>query len=192
MLARPKIVVRMLPSRKISTIIPRTGFPALLIACFLHAGCSVVFSDRSAPKSANYYVNPPPSPWKPVPVGQDPGSIEALRADIAYEDPRTGAIISLNSICRKYWSLSLDEMSRNLLLGIKKAKEIKFKYLKIDGGNAKDSTHHGESNDTPVKIRTVVIKKSRCIYDFIYVSEIAGAENSESTFEDFLSSFSAE
>lgn len=148
--------------------------------------------DSSAPKSAKYEITPPPAPWKPVPVGKDPDSIESLRADIAYEDPSSGAIISLNSLCRKYWNLTLDEMSKNLVLGIKNTREIAAKYIKISGGEAKDVTHHGEVDNTRVKIRTVVIKKSSCTYDFIYVSKINGAEASERTFESFLDSFSAE
>lgn len=191
MVAQPRILVRML-SRKITAIIPWTGCLFLIVGASFNGACSVVMPDRSAPKSANYQVTPPPQPWIPVPVGKDPDSIEALRADIAYEDPRTGAIISLNSLCRKYWNLTLDEMSKNLVLGIKNTREVDSKYLKIDNGNAKDTTHHGEVDDTPVKIRTVVIKKNRCTYDFIYVSKVNGAEKSESAFDSFLSSFSAE
>ncbi len=186
-----RIVDRM-KSIKVRKTIPWTEYICVFVVAIILSSCSMLMPDRSAPKSAKYDITPPSTPWRSVPVGEDPDSVEALRADIAYENPETGAIISLNSICRKYWELTLDDMSRNLVLGIKNNKEMSSKYLSIDGGEAKDTTHHGIVDDTSVKIRTVVIKKNSCTYDFIYVAKLQESNSSEDDFEAFLGSFAAE
>lgn len=156
------------------------------------SSCSMLFPDRSAPKSANYGVTPPGDPWRSVPVGENPNSIDALKADLAFEDTRTGAIISLNSLCRKYTEASLDELSRNLVLGVKNKQVVRERFFDLNGRKAKDTTIDGEVEKSKVQIRTVVTKNNLCTYDFILVATPEQFPQSEPAFEKFLASFKSE
>ena len=155
-------------------------------------GCSILFPDASAPKSGTYQVTPPGDPWKSVPVGETMASVDALKADLAYEDTRTGAIISLNSICRKYQKASLDELSRNLVLGIKDKQVIRERETTVGGAEAKDTLIQGEVEGARVQIRTVVLKKNSCTYDLIHVASPEKAESTEKDFEAFVTSLQVE
>lgn len=152
----------------------------------------MLFPDRSAPKSANYSITPPSEPWRSVPVGESPNSIDALKADLAFEDTRSGAIISLNSLCRKYTEASLDELSRNLVLGVKNKQVVRERFFDLDGQKAKDTTINGEVEKAKVQIRTVVTKRNLCTYDFILVAVPEQIPQSEPAFEKFLASFKSE
>lgn len=167
-----------------------TGIAIAIMSSFV--GCAILFPDRSAPKSANYSIQPPADPWRSVPVGESPESIEALRADMAFENTRTGAILSLNSVCRKYTAASLEELSRNLVLGIREKKVIRERFFEVDGTRAKDTMLAGEVENAPVQIRTVVMKKNQCTYDFILVSTPERMESSEPAMDSFLASFKSE
>lgn len=156
------------------------------------SSCSLLFPDASAPKSANYQVTPLKDPWKAVPVGDKSASIDALKADVAYEDTRTGAIVSLNSLCRKYTEASLEELSRNLVLGIKDKRVIRTREVTIADTPALDTVIQGEVEGARVQIRTVVMKKNSCTYDFVHVSTPEKARASEKDFEDFVASFKAD
>ena len=154
--------------------------------------CAILFPDRSAPKNHEYIYTTPVAPWRSVPVGEDSGSVDALKADTAFENPESGAIISLNSICRKYFNVSLDELSRNLVLGIADKKIISERQIKIDGVPAKDTLLLGVVKGTKVKIRTVVAKKNYCTFDFIFVATPETYPKSVRDFESFMTSFHVE
>lgn len=161
-------------------------------ACIAGSGCSILFPDASAPKSGHYTVTPPGEPWKSIPVSENTDVVDALKADLAYEDMRTGAIISLNSLCRKYANASLDELSRNLVLGIKDKSVISEREFEIDGVPAKDTVIRGEVENSKVQIRTVVLKKNFCTYDLIFVASPERVSMSERFFDEFVKSFKVE
>ena len=164
----------------------------LLAAVTVSSGCSILFPDASAPKSGAYSVTPPGDPWKSIPVGERTDSIDALKADVAYEDTRSGAIISLNSLCRKYTNASLDELSRNLVLGIKDKQVLSERDFELSGAPAKDTVIQGEVENAKVQIRTVVLKKNFCTYDLIFVASPERVQISEKYFDEFIKSFKVE
>lgn len=151
--------------------------------------CALLFPDRTAPKSSAYTVNPPPSPWHRLAVGDDPSSIDAMKADLAYENPESGAIISLNSICRKYSPASLEVLTDNLVRGISERKVEDQKQRMIAGADALDTTFGGVVDNVRVRIRTVVMIKDSCTYDFIYVLAPQHEAKNGAAFDEFLASF---
>jgi hypothetical protein len=154
-------------------------------------GCALLFPDRTAPKSSEYLVTPPPAPWHRLAVGQDPSSVEAMRADMAFEHPQAGAIISLNSICRKYSETSLETLTSNLVRGIGNRTIISRRDRTVAGAKALDTLFEGEVDKVRINIRTVVLAKNDCTYDFIFVSIPRRFAGTVSFFEDFLNSFQA-
>lgn len=176
-------------SRMMPTV-PRTGF--LFAAILLLSGCAILFPDRRAPKSVEYLVNPPPAPWHKLAVGQDPNSVDALKADLAYENPNTGAIISLNSLCRKYTDASLETLTNNLVRGIENRRILERKNVEVSGAEALDTLFEGTVDNVRLHIRTVVLTKNSCTYDFIYVVIPKREGESKHAFESFLASFRAD
>jgi hypothetical protein len=159
---------------------------------FLAASCAILFPDRTAPKSSSYQVTPPDQPWHKLAVGNDSASIDAMKADMAYENPESGAIISLNSLCRKYTDESLQDLTNNLVRGIGKREVLSSAEREVSGTDALDTLFEGEVDNVKLHIRTVVLKKSDCTYDFIYVCIPRREGNSGQAFEKFLSSFRAD
>ena len=166
----------------------RTLFSALACLCFFQS-CAVFFPDRTAPKSSSYHVHPPAPPWHRLAVGDDPNSLDSLKADMAFENPDTGGIISVNSICRKYNKLSLEELTNNLLRGVGERKAISANNLELDGARALDSIFEGIVDGVKLQLRTVVMIKDDCTYDFIHVSVPHREKDGSKTFEAFLASF---
>lgn len=166
---------------------PWKGFLFLFIS--LLTSCALLFPDRTAPKSMNYHVTPPLAPWHKLLVGDDPNSIDALKADLAYENPETGAIISINSLCRKYSEHNLESLTNNLVRGIENRKILDRKIYKVAEADAMDTIFDGEVDSVAIRIRTVVLIKNSCSYDFIYVSLPKKDADSKGAFETFLASF---
>lgn len=162
------------------------------MASFWLASCALLFPDRTAPKSASYNVSRLEEPWEKVPVSENNVETDALRADLAYENKKTGAIISLNSICRKYNHYSLQELTNNLVRDIDKKSVLKQEERDMDGGNALDTIFEGMVDGVKVNIRTVVLIKSECTYDFLHVVVPKKSQGLDPEFDRFLASFKAE
>jgi hypothetical protein len=152
--------------------------------------CSALTPDRTAPKSTTYHVEKPSgSSWINVPVGENADSVDSLKADMAFENTQNGTIISLNSICRKYNSTTLDDLTNNLVRGIDNRKLVSEKYRLIEGAQARDSLFEGVVDKVQINIRTVVLIKNGCTYDFIKVAIPERGGDNQADFEKFLASF---
>jgi hypothetical protein len=161
----------------------------IFLCLALGESCALLFPDRTAPKSQSYNVNPPGPPWQKLSVGDDPNSTDAMKADLAFENPDTGAIISLNSLCRKYGKASLETLTDNLVRGVGERKIVKRKEIELDGAKALDTIFEGVVDGVFLHLRTVVMTKSDCTYDFIHVSIPKREPSSARSFDDFLASF---
>lgn len=173
--------------------LPGRGLAGSMAAVFLCVslgqGCALLFPDRTAPKSSAYNLLAPGPPWHKLAVGDDPNATDAMKADVAYENPDTGAIISLNSICRKYNKLTLYALTDNLVRGVGERKLVDRKDIELDGAKALDTLFEGVVDGVFLHLRTVVLIKDDCTYDFIHVSVPKREVGHPRTFDDFLASF---
>lgn len=167
--------------------LPRMGI--IFSVAIAVSGCSILFPDRTAPKSGDYSVTSPGGPWEKVAVGESSAATDSLKADHAYENPESGAIISINSICRKYAGATLDSLTNNLVRGIGEKKLVNQTRRTLDGAEAQDSIFQGVVDNVAVKIRTVVLKKDECTYDFLYVTIPERERDNGVAFENFVASF---
>lgn len=124
-----------------------------------------------------------------MPVSENADATDSLKADIAYEHKTSGAIISLNSVCRKYLHTSLNDLTNNLVRGIGERKVIAESKRDLAGAEAKDTTFEGVVDGVKINIRTVVMMKDSCTYDFIHVVVPSKDKTSKKDFEEFLKSF---
>jgi len=175
--------------------ITRISLAVLLIAVSATlSGCGLIFGgDQSVDtKSRDYSVlrldKLQRSKWRTIESRSTPDS-----SDVAYENPSTGSIISLNSICRGNEKSSLKELSRALMMGLKKQSSIETREYSISGISALESTVDAETIDhKTVRIRTVVMRKDRCTYDVMYVSPRENFHRELNVFNDFLKGFHVE
>lgn len=181
---------------------------ALAIFSALSQGCGLIFGgdQRVDNKSHDYTVvrldRDPSSQWRLIssePAAENPSSEE--NADVAFEHKKTGAIISLNSVCREYRDASLEELSHYLLMGLNTRGDVALRDLQIDGVKALESNvdaamnerkPSGESGEYPVRVRTVVLRKAGCTYDLMYIARPRYFAQEASAFERFLKGFHVE
>ncbi len=171
-------------------ISPRMG-PIFLLASILSIfpSCALLFPDRTAPKSASYTVKHPSDPWKKLSVGENPSSVDAMKADLAFENTETGAVISLNSICRKYNDGTLETLTLNLVRGIEQRVTIQQNKIKLKDSDALDSLFEGIVDGVKVRINTIVTIKNQCTFDFIYVEVPKDGKINTKDFQSFVTSF---
>ncbi len=175
---------------------------SLLLIPFLPA-CGLIFggAQKVDQKNSNYQIVrlDRDTNWNKISSGekQKPES-EALSAseqepeisDIAYENKLTKVIISLNSVCRPQKSFTLQSLSNNLIMGIPNSKQLEQKYTTVDGADALSTTILSEQPEQdPIKIQTVVTKKSSCTFDFMYVAKPQYFETHLSDFDRFIKGF---
>ncbi|MEW6058044.1 MAG: hypothetical protein AB1540_15665 [Bdellovibrionota bacterium] len=179
---------------------------SLLLLVFLGvyaSGCGLIFGgdQRVDNKSHDYTVTrldrDPSNHWRLLPSQTREDLAET--GDVAFEHKHTGSIISINSVCREYRDASLEDLSRHLLMGIDTRGPAETREIDIDGAKALESTVDAGMNQqrepskqgkaSPVKIRAVVLQKSGCTYDFMYVAKPEHFEAQASDFDRFLKGF---
>lgn len=165
------------------------GCIAVLASLTSFSSCAILFPDRTAPKSQSYTVSPPSKPWHKLAVSEDPNATDAMKADQAYENPETGAIISVNSICRKYNHSSLEVLTSNLVRGVGERKQVRQDEVTLDGAKALDTLFEGVVDGVFLNLRTVVLIKGDCTYDFIHVVVPKREPGNSRAFDEFLASF---
>ncbi len=175
---------------------------ALLVAtAFFSSGCGILIGNVKpvSEKAEDYQVldlSKGNSDWIRLDSQQDDadnhvGEEGTARSDLAYQSQRTASIISLNSACREKFkseSHDLKEFTHQLLLGISDVKSRQQKEIQIKGNPALDTTIQGKMGDQPVKIRAVVVKNDRCLYDLMYVARPDQFAEQEQDFSRFVES----
>ena len=121
--------------------------------------------------------------------------------DVAFEHLKSGAIISLNSVCHEYHNTSLEELSKYLLLGLNTHGAVTTRDIEVDGAKALESSvdaavneRHlsGETQEYPVRVRAVVLRKSGCTFDLLYIARPNVFNELLPNFDRFLRGFHAQ
>lgn len=166
----------------------------LLSLSLVQTGCGLIFGgDQTVDTKSHDYSTLrldklDDTRWKMLESTNTPDS-----SDVAYEHAKTGAIISLNSICRGNNNSSLQELSRSLLMGLKKKNEPELREYKLSGSLALEATVDAETVDQKiVRIRTVVLRRERCTYDMMYVAPREHFQKELHVFNKFLKGFHIE
>ena len=153
----------------------------LLFVSFL-ASCSLFFeSGTDHLKSDLYKINFESKGWETI----DPDV-----ADFAFANYKTGQIFTSNSLCKKYQSTPLNELTNNLTSGIQDLKIIKRKNTYFHKRAAQKLHASGKLDGVPVKFSSLTMKKNRCTYDFILISPMKYSNNHLQIFSSILKSIS--
>ncbi|MBI2606790.1 MAG: hypothetical protein HYW49_11995 [Deltaproteobacteria bacterium] len=174
-----------------------------LVILATSTGCGLIFggSQKVDNKSSHYSVyrldREEGGHWRLIEAGARPAEDaksasssdqEPEQADVAFEHKMSGAIASLNSVCRPQGNATIEELSRGLFMGLPDRKTLDQRRITLDDVPALDATV--ESGD--IRVRAVVLKKTGCTYDLMYIAKAAVFNRSLPDFDRFLKGFHAE
>lgn len=111
--------------------------------------------------------------------------------DAAYQSRRTASIISIDSACRKApedQPESLRTLTDLLLLGMTDITLRTENPLLVQGAQALETTIRGTLNGEKMMLRTVVLRRSECVYDLVYIARPGRFGENEADFSRFVAS----
>ena len=123
--------------------------------------------------------------WKRLELSSATGNSSDV-PDAAWQSPKTDAVISLNSVCRRgRENRGVREVTDGLLtqwdaLIIQSQKDLQFKGLP-----GYETTALGKYLGNERKFQTLIVKSPTCIYDLIYLSPVDSFEQDLSAFLQF-------
>jgi hypothetical protein len=198
------------------SVLKSPGFRLFALALLLTAApaCGFIFGgdQRVDNKSHDYTVvrldRERNQEWRVLAPGRETGANRAQEGapsyedtgDVAFEHRSTGAIISVDSVCNEFHDASLDELTHYLLLGLKTEGPVVTQPTEVDGVHALESSVEAAMNrrspssgakETPVRVRAVVLRKSGCTFDLMYIASPEHYDEQLPTFERFLKGFHA-
>ncbi len=159
--------------------------PRLLALALLAVAC-VPSRIRHARKLEGQYATglPAPSVW----IRVDPGG-----ADRAWYCGQLGAVIYTDSNCGvRFLDGRPDQLVDHLLWGFDEPVEISRETHTVDGRDAVMSVRSGRLDGIDVQVGVVVLKKSACTYDLVYLAPPQNFEAGWPAFQAVIDGFDAE
>ena len=122
----------------------------------------------------------------------DPNVTSTEVADVAYQSKKTASIISINSACRPAQASAQNDNLHNdtnlLFLGFGEVTLREEKPMTLQNLPALQTTVQGKLNGEPMKVRTIVMRRSSCLYDLMYVATPVHFAENEAEFSHFIAS----
>jgi hypothetical protein len=118
-------------------------------------------------------------------------SVNHESSDAAFQSKSTGSIISTNSVCRQNHSApltSLKDYATELFIGFDTVENSRDVPIEIDGIQGLETIADTSNAGQATKVRSVVLQKGSCLFDFIYLSAPASYDTHNQQFETFLKS----
>jgi len=110
-------------------------------------------------------------------------------ADHAWLDEKSGAVMSVRSLCDRYEHVSIRNLSKNLQTVLMDVEIISSKDRTIASREAYDTLVKGQLDGVPVESRMVVVRKNNCIFDFNVTEHPALSPSTKQAMERLLDSF---
>lgn len=148
----------------------------LIILLLFTVGCSSRIDPKEF-KSRDYRIDFDFPHWIQLPEKD---------ADRVYGNSKTGSIIFINSLCKKYTSANLEDVSSNLFGGIVDL-EVKEKQNVIyQDREAIDTYAVGKMDGVVVHLKLRTLKRNHCTYDFSLVMPLKTIDQDFNTFKEML------
>lgn len=157
---------------------------SLLGLILLLNSCALMRTKEIGHKSTSYVIKEAPKAWEKIPPG---GS------DHAFANSKTNSIITANSLCGRYESTSLRQLTNNILSGLDQSSIEESATVPYVGREALRTKARARMDGIPVYLIIKTVRKNECIYDFILISssdEIRRADSKE--FDRMLKSINIE
>jgi len=150
----------------------------LIIKGLMLSSCAFVSSPDKGVKAKNFNVRFNQAGWSKT---------SADLADYAFIHNKTRSTIIINSLCQKYERTTLHQLTDNILAGLMEVKiEEQAEHRLFDRAALKTKAN-GILDGVNTYFLIDVVKKDRCIYDFILITKSADLRNQlTSDFEQLL------
>jgi len=141
-----------------------SNFTLLLIILMgvLISSCSLVSNSESVEKSKNLSLNFRNSSW---------GKIDSEKADYAFKHKKSRSIMVINSLCKKYDQTTLEQLTENILSGLQESKTTDKETLRLFDRESLRTKASGKLDGVTTHMLIEVVKKDRCIYDFVLITK---------------------
>jgi hypothetical protein len=108
---------------------------------------------------------------------------------LAFRDDPTQSTIAVNGRCGKDGDdVPLESLTHHLFLHFTDREVEQQQRLTLDGRDALRTDIRAELDGVPKRFLVYVLKKDGCVYDFLYISDVAVASGSQD-FERFVQGF---
>jgi hypothetical protein len=147
------------------------------------AGCSFGGPVRVDRKAATYSFGEAGSRWARVQVGPE------MAADHVFAAKGDGAILSIGSVCDRYLDSSLEDLAKDLTNPLREVEVGEQTRVPLDGREGLRTDAKGKLDGVPVELRTFVIRKDDCLFDFTITAKGALSNDDRRDFERVVSGF---
>jgi hypothetical protein len=110
-------------------------------------------------------------------------------ADIAFRNRDDHSTISLNSVCDQYQDLTVEELSKTLMLGLEDSEVISTEEIIVNSLRGLTTSIAGEADGVSVVVSISILRSPRCVYDFMLVARRVAFEQHRPTFINLVQSF---
>ena len=142
------------------------SFLPITIGSILLFGCSFGGPIREDRKAAAYEFGSPGSGWEELKLADLKLDEKESAADHIFSARRSGAVLSIGSLCDRYSDSSLESLTKDLINPLRDSEIENQERLIIDGREGLLTHAHGLLDGVTVAMRTFVIRKDDCIFDF--------------------------
>ena len=144
------------------------------------SGCWAFGSDGSR-LEGRYRLDTLERPWTTV----EPGG-----ADFAWWHRESGATIYADSNCEKGFSdSSLERLAAAQSAAIDEAQQVALREHRLADREALTAVYQGLVDGVPAVVTTTVLKKDRCIYDFVMVAPTSADDSLAADYDSLVASF---
>lgn len=160
-----------------------TRFFAIAVASACLSGCiSVNLGPKGPEKSKNVVVTPPPAPFVEK---------KGFRADGAWQNPKTGTLISYLSTCNEQADPSLEAATDEVISAFGETKTLSQKKLEFNEREALETQAEARVEGVPTKIRALLFKKNGCLYTLTHLGLSKSFDKDTAYFDGFVKGFQA-
>lgn len=163
-------------STLIGAVITGVFFSVLTIGCASGGIRNAVYRDEAR----NFRVEIPQNGWRVI---QSPG------ADLALEDTRSAARMAVAVNCPERETAPLPSLVRHLYFGLRQVERLRQEQVVLDGAVGLDTVVRGSWEGTTVQIRSLVIRRTGCLYDLLYVAPPDAFAARSADFDRFVQSW---
>ena len=153
---------------------------ALVVVLSVLSGCWA-FGSSGSRLEGRYRLEVLESPWV---------SVDSGGADFAWWHKESGATIYSDSNCEKGFSdSSLERLANAQSAAIDDAEQVSIREHRLADRDALTAVYRGQVDGVSVQVTTTVMKKDRCIYDFVMVAPIEADDTLDEDYQALVASF---
>jgi hypothetical protein len=141
----------------------------LILLCILLGSCSFLSKSPDL-KSKSYTLQEAPRGWRVLAPG---GS------DHAFSNEKSFSIITINSLCGRYESTNLRQLTFNMLGGLDEPIIEHSTTVQYNNREALRSDATARIDGVPVFLTVKILRKNECIYDIVLISTSNEARESD-------------